>query len=322
MKIVVVDDEQLIVTGLSRIIRKQYPDITVIEFTDPLEALDHISRQGTDLMITDIRMPGMSGLKLVSGVRAHGVRYCAVLTGLTDIPLLQESIRQQVCDYLIKPVNKAELYAMIDRVQIQMQEDARQQKNSLVKSFSEATLPDREIVLALKDQLERSDCPADTLAGFLSAASRALPYWEICRLAARILRNEDADRLAAELRAIPLIKVINSKDVRAAIQAVNERYQEDLSLSGIAAEVYLQPNYFTTLFKKETGTGFIQFLNNKRIDAACVALLKESRISMPELAQSCGVPSSTYFFSTFKKLTGVTPGAFRDELVSFGFIPS
>ena len=322
MKIVVVDDEQLIVTGLARIISKQYPDITVMDFINPLEALEHIRQQGTDLMITDIRMPEISGLKLVAAVREYGVRYCAVLTGLTDIPLLQESIRQQVCDYLIKPVNKNELYSMIDRVQQQLADDARQQENSLVRSFVEASLPDHDIVLALKDRLQRSDCPPDTLAAFLISAARVMPYWDVCRFASRILHSEDIGSLAKELRDIPLTRSVNSKDVRTAVQLVEQRYSEDLSLSGIAAEVYLQPNYFTTLFKKETGTGFIQFLNNKRINAACIALLKDTRIAMPELAQKCGFPSSTYFFSTFKKLTGVTPGAFRDELQQSGFIPS
>ncbi len=106
MRILLVDDEQLIVNGLKKIISRQFPDVETRGFTDPVQALEELKADPAFLLITDIRMPRMTGLQLIQEAREAGVKYCAILTGLEDVPLLQKSIRLQVCDYLIKPVNK------------------------------------------------------------------------------------------------------------------------------------------------------------------------------------------------------------------------
>ena len=116
MHVVIVDDEQWIVAGLNKILTRQYPDMRVSAFTDPLAAEMFMNTCLPDLLITDIRMPQLSGLELIARMRDAGLRHYAVLTGLNDVHLLQESIRIQVTDYLIKPVSKAELFALIDRV--------------------------------------------------------------------------------------------------------------------------------------------------------------------------------------------------------------
>ena len=116
MRIIVVDDEQWIVTGLVKIIGKRFPQHEVQSFTDSNDALAAMQTLLPDLLITDIRMDQMDGMTLISKVRELGLKHYAVLTGLEEVPLLQEGIRLQLTDYLIKPVNKAELYALIERV--------------------------------------------------------------------------------------------------------------------------------------------------------------------------------------------------------------
>ena len=88
----------------------------------------------------------------------------------------------------------------------------------------------------------------------------------------------------------------------------------------MAAEVYLQPNYLTTLFRRETDIGFVQYLNQLRVDHACRLLLTQPGLTMTEIAPQCGFASERYFFTTFRRWTGVTPGEFREELAAGGFI--
>ena len=75
------------------------------------------------------------GDELIRLAKDTGVRFCAILTGLNDVPLLQESIRLQVCDYLIKPVNKEELYALIRRTREQIAQADTEQEDELADRF-------------------------------------------------------------------------------------------------------------------------------------------------------------------------------------------
>lgn len=128
MYVVLVDDEQWIVTGLNKILEKRYPEMRIRCFTDPRQAAVHMMEHMPDLLITDIRMPKISGMELIAQMRDAGLKYYAVLTGMNDVQLLQESIRMQVSDYLIKPVNKTELFALIDRIIGHRQADQNRQQ--------------------------------------------------------------------------------------------------------------------------------------------------------------------------------------------------
>ena len=177
MKIVIVDDEQFIVDGLIKIISRQYPGDSLHGFTDPQEALCALEKSLPDLMITDIRMPGMSGLELISALKEQGMKHYAILTGLNDVPILQESIRLRVEDYLIKPVSKPELFSLIDRIRAEISTETEKEQSSLSDHFLSGDLPDAEVIRQLLSQLRRSECPPIRLNCFLADTGRELPFW-------------------------------------------------------------------------------------------------------------------------------------------------
>ncbi len=313
MKIALVDDEILIVEGLKKIIGRKYPELEIEAFTDPSLAFERQKDCLPDLLITDIRMPGMTGLELIAKFREKGLRYYAVLTGLDDVPLLQESIRLRVSDYLIKPVNKEELFSLIERTRHQLAQEKQNDALDLAEAFRTAAQSDEAIYANLKGRMDRSDSPMETLDRFIRAAGREMPFWQVCSLAKEMEEDVYAPKeMMARLRALPLEKAINSPEVKQVMQEMKASFARDITLAGMANKVFLQPNYFTTLFRKETGTGFVQYLNQLRIEAACRKILKEPGLSLQDVGQACGFPSTRYFFSTFKKYTGVTPGTFRD----------
>ena len=321
MKIVLVDDEQLIVDGLKKIISRQFPDVETAVFTDPLKALDTLKKSPADLLITDIRMPEMTGLELIRQVREAGVRYCSILTGLNDVPLLQESIRLQVCDYLIKPVNKEELYALIRRIREQIARDSTEQTDALAEQFRSGTWDDDRTAQELASRMRRSDCPPLILAQFIHSAGREMPFWEVCGLAVSVIREEVSEpALGAALRNLSGPKPVSSPEIRKIMEEFERHYAQDLTVGGIAAEMHLQPNYLTTLFKKETGKGFVQCLNEHRISESCRLILTHPVLSVQEVGENCGFSSPRYFFTVFKKLTGMTPGVFRSRMEEAGFI--
>jgi len=87
-------------------------------------------------------------------------------------------------------------------------------------------------------------------------------------------------------------------------------YQDRITLSDIAGIVYLNPVYFSILFKRECGMNFVDYVNRYRIDMS-KALLKDVKRSMAEIAKACGFSSTKYYSKIFKKTTGLTPSEYR-----------
>lgn len=116
LRILIVDDDQSILRGLSVIIGKfQLPlPARTVTCDNAADALEILATGGADLVITDLEMPGTGGLELIRAVRERD--YCRrfiILTGYASFEFARQALRYQVNDYLLKPVDKQELYALI-----------------------------------------------------------------------------------------------------------------------------------------------------------------------------------------------------------------
>lgn len=113
-KIIVVDDEPANLRLLERLFRHDYEVITA---ESGEEALRLLSQHDATLIITDQRMPGMTGVELLkrtATVRPHMVRI--ILTGYTDVETLVEAINSgHVYKYVTKPWNNEELRLTVSR---------------------------------------------------------------------------------------------------------------------------------------------------------------------------------------------------------------
>lgn len=99
--------------------------------------------------------------------------------------------------------------------------------------------------------------------------------------------------------------------IRKVKSLVNERLDQELSLSYLAEHVYLHPKYLSDLFKRETGQNLSDFVTERRIHKA-KKLLKETALKVPEISQMCGLANHKYFRALFKQHAGCTPNEFRD----------
>ncbi len=98
--------------------------------------------------------------------------------------------------------------------------------------------------------------------------------------------------------------------VRRAMDIVQRSFQRNIGLSSVASEIGYSPNYLGTLFVRETGMSFTEYLQNKRISYA-ENLLKNSSMSVREISEISGFSSPSYFISIFKKKRGCTPVSLR-----------
>lgn len=113
-KIMIVDDEPANLRLLERLFRQDYKVITAGSGEEALELLE---QHDTALLITDQRMPNMSGLELLkqtAELRPHMVRM--ILTGYTDVGTLVEALNSGlVYQYLTKPWSNEELRLTVTR---------------------------------------------------------------------------------------------------------------------------------------------------------------------------------------------------------------
>lgn len=86
----------------------------------------------------------------------------------------------------------------------------------------------------------------------------------------------------------------------------------DLSLRSISAQLRVNSNYLSTLFRRECGCTLTEYVNWRRIDRA-LALLRDSDQRIQEIAEACGFSDVNYFIRLFKRQTGITPGQYRAQ---------
>lgn len=118
MNILIVDDEKEIRDGLSFMIQQleldDFTPLVIDTACDGNEALDIIMTKEVHMIITDIRMPGMDGLQLLEEMYArHATIQTVVLSGHEDFSKVQQALRLNAVDYLLKPVKTEELIASL-----------------------------------------------------------------------------------------------------------------------------------------------------------------------------------------------------------------
>lgn len=95
------------------------------------------------------------------------------------------------------------------------------------------------------------------------------------------------------------------------ISYINTHYAEDITLASLAEQVNMNPVYISSLFKKNFGFTFKEYLLKLRITKA-TQLLKSSSSTVEAIAFECGFRSSNHFCKTFKRLVGMSPLMFRN----------
>jgi AraC-like DNA-binding protein/ligand-binding sensor protein len=101
--------------------------------------------------------------------------------------------------------------------------------------------------------------------------------------------------------------------IKAAIEYINAHYSQPLTLEHVAKIVHLNSTYFSSVFNKEVGMGFTDYLNKVRIEES-KKMLKNRNNTILDVAIAVGFENHSYFSKVFKKNTGLTPKAFRESV--------
>lgn len=129
-----------------------------------------------------------------------------------------------------------------------------------------------------------------------------------------ILKRLSTSREFELLHKTPFVNKHNEKEqkrLRSIYAFIDERYESKITLEEVANLCNLTKPAFCRYFKKNTGTTFVQFLNQYRVSQAKRYLLSGKNVT--ETCFACGFESLSYFNRSFKKIVGENPSSFRGK---------
>lgn len=117
--ILVIDDEELITKSLLRLLQSEGYDVTIAK--SGLEGIEKVREMDFDLIITDVRMPGLDGIETVKRIRSYLAESSkrpipeVMITGYVDGDKYEKALDLEVTDYLSKPFDNDEFLKIVKK---------------------------------------------------------------------------------------------------------------------------------------------------------------------------------------------------------------
>ena len=153
----IVDDEPMIRQGLQSLIEWEQYDFSVVAFaSNGVEALERYKEHTPDLILIDIRMPLMDGIRAIGELRKIGAKSrILILSGYGEFQYAQQAIRYRVDGYVLKPIDENELTLYIEKVSKELKKSQQEAvistqtltllREEWLKDFAEHQLQDAEL---------------------------------------------------------------------------------------------------------------------------------------------------------------------------------
>ena len=128
-KLVIAEDEELQLNSLVKKVEKFCPGFTVVGTAQTgSQAYKLICEKAPDILISDIRMPVMTGIELMEKARIMFPELqFIIISGFSEFEYARSAIRLQVSDYLLKPVETEELQKALNKIRLKLQERAQEE---------------------------------------------------------------------------------------------------------------------------------------------------------------------------------------------------
>ncbi len=151
-RVLVVDDEVTAREGLERLLRIEGFDVDAA--ADARQALELAAQTAPDIVVTDLRMPGMGGVELLLALRARGCDLPVIVaTACDEVAPAVAAIRAGATDYLTKPIDADALFLAIDRAlatrDLRRDAAALRARNQELAAEAERNLRAREELLSI-----------------------------------------------------------------------------------------------------------------------------------------------------------------------------
>lgn len=325
LKLLIADDERTIRETISSLIDWEAMGIEIAGICpDGIAAYDCIMDEYPDIVLTDIKMPGLNGLELIEKVKdAQPDIEFVILSGYGEFEFAQSAMKCGVRHYLLKPCNEEDIIHVIQDCITTCQKRAADHINTLFTTLfsDEPNEAGRQKYKSLLLAQQDTDFIRTQLIRLMLADAKAAnPHFSYLHMTEYMVRlNQCSDRAQLMEYVVDIMSTIFHSDcekkyndcVEKAIEYINEHLSdENLSLKWIAENyLYMNADYISKQFVRQTGSKFSTYLAELRVNEAKRLLLTKSAADSPySVAQKVGFGNNPQYFSQiFKKYTHMTP---------------
>lgn len=388
MNILIVDDENVIREGIKRTIRKAFPTHNVHLAESPDEAVNILRGCNIDVVLTDILMPGMTGLEFMqlSRSRYPHIKW-VIISAYSEFAYAKEAMKLGARDYLLKPIGKELLVSMISQLCEEVERNAELEQEAkmlrcnlkflreavfqrwamgldignmdvapfverhprfqliLIKMESEDAVHLEHFIVenVLTELIDRhgegfvTSLNGKSLLGLITVKSKdgmknlsdelRTHLKKYVKVPFQIQLSEEI----SDFNSIPGVIRTMGRDpgalefdyyapggnraMEVAVQYIRANYNTDVTLEKVASVVFLNPSYFSQVFKQKTGSGFKEYVTGLRMEKA-VHLLEHTQLKLVGIAEKVGYQDVKHFTQVFRKRMNVTPTEYRQQVAS------
>ena len=349
-RLVVIDDEYIVVEGIKAMIARKKLEYEVVGCAyDGIHGLEVIRETKPDLVITDIRIPGMDGLSMIEAAK----EFCedtvfVVISGYTEFEYARRALRLGVKGYIDKPISIDKLNDVLNAVEKECFQTKEEQyllamSRQLTKELNAITEN------SIKSLVEKD---AGAFSGYANKALEKLnllypqlldlkrevyKYLSVlCDILLESKKGIDRENLIsfhemesrkskddvfqyAKSIILDLEKYLEADKIKSGhgtilelLTYIEAHYNEDIGLNELADMVKMNTAYLSVLFKSEVGMSYVKFLTSLRIDKAKNLLKKGYKVY--KVSEMVGYNNYRYFTDIFKKYTGETPKNYQNHV--------
>lgn len=244
-KVVLIDDEPIIVEGLTRVIRWEDFNCTIAATaSDGNEGMEVIREHKPDIVISDISMPGLDGLTMLAGLKSEfpDMEIC-ILTGYREFEYAQKAITLGVTRFLLKPSNMSQIEEAVEIMTANLKKKDIQPDEEDGKSSDQAS---SFIVKNALEYIERNYTKKITLIEV--AEKTYVSQWHLSKLLNKYTGKSFSD-------------LLNQERIRHAKELLQD---PSLRIGDVAERVgFFDMAHFSRVFKKQTGISANAYRNTK-----------------------------------------------------------
>jgi len=345
MRLVIIDDEMWSREVVKKLIHFERHKLELVgEADNGLDGFKLIDDLKPDIVITDMKMPGLDGLQVLKKLNMYPNIKTIVMSGFDDYDYLRQAIHSKAIEYLLKPIKEEDINAAIERClnelslvnekvltsnRIFTDEQDHLDYLNIIKRLQLAIIKKNidkvnealnevrqfnkrknsiDMIKKLKDNL------LDQLQQYLhqqnidySLITPNLAYESLEEMIQQI--NPIFKKVITDI-TIP--KDRTSLDIIDIKQFIDQHYMYPISLDDVAEMFYLSKEHVSRLFRKTYQQSVTQYILKKKMDHAA-DLICTSQLNYREIAFLTGFEDISYFYKQFKKHFQCTPGEYKSH---------
>ena len=319
------------------------------EAKDGAEALSLSEEVEPHIIICDIKMPVMDGISLLKQLSNVQGKKFIILSGFNDFEFTSQAVKYGAFDYILKPINVDEISGVLMRAVELLDNSVARSNNNLLSNLELRKIMVENYESLIIHCMESRDISSiDRYIDDFYANLDLKQYPEIyensynefvllagkiCRMfkldTKGLLKNTNiptglcpsysqkpviSDRVKQLFRSMveELLCSKNSegkKIINMVLEYIEKNYAQKISLEIISKRYFINPSYFSQLFKSTTNENFSAYLIGKRVEKAR-ELLNLKTFKIYQIAEMVGYEDEKHFSQIFKKYTGFSPSEY------------